>query len=341
MAITIGVTTLTDGGLNLMEKLILNNHQKHFGARHWTAVTDAAVHIFEVYLPGNLDELVAKITSHPASPALLPHAETNASTATISFPANLHDGVNGAILRAAEPIGIHLVARQCSLQLLFLDLMRSLLIKTPGQSIMGPDSTIPVASLNYLLGLLLRSYEFAISFNANMPLREVMVHTGFAKTVEELVLNRQETGAILLLVESLFSLYRRGLLNGDLFSTLREDHSALTDMATRLFEVSITALRRFVELRLPNETRRRTGKAWTEVVSTVLSQWRTLVDILDDKSKKDQALAIVAERSFETQIVIALEVFAVADKASTVVLMAREFVLAATGRLARLRLATL
>ena len=334
MAMTIGNSALTEGGLDLLVQLIADNHQGHFADRHWSVITEALVRIFELYLPTNsLDEAAAKASSHPASPALLPYADTNASTATISFPAELQEGVNGAVLRTAEPTGIHLIARQCSLQLLFLELMRALLVKSPESSIIGPGSTLPVASLNHLMGLLLRSYEFALSFNANLLLRETMVQAGFAKTVEELVLNRQETGAVLLSIEALFLLYRQGLHTSDQLPALANDRDALLGLTARYFDVSTAALRRYVELRLPNKVRRRTGRAWSEVVSLVLSQWRMLVDILDDKSEKDKDLSLAAEKNVERQMAVALEVFAAVDRASPIVASAREFILASTGRL--------
>ena len=236
------------------------------------------------------------------------------------------------------------------MQLLLLRGLREILISgdqllTAG--VVGPKSTISFEALKRLLHLCLQAYEFALSFNSNVPLRRTMLRHQLADSLDTVVLNQQESGSLLLLCEVLHSIYLRGIkAEGEggtelLPKCLGRDRTALGELCRRYFEISQVAIQRYIELRQPNSLHRKIGRSWVEMAGKILRQWRHLDELYGRGEDLDVDLLRLGEGSVEVQLTIVAELVSIGDRAAPVVLAAKEYLLAGLGRLTRHRLDTL
>ncbi|PJF19480.1 Sec7p [Paramicrosporidium saccamoebae] len=333
MALRLDLGGVTDLGLQLIKELIIPNHEKCFTARHWSLMIETLQRVYESYSPGDLFEITAlaeeENPTDNAEQAI--QFDVSMSATSVTFPERYRP-----VRR--ELTNLQILAKQCTAQLMLLDLFKEITTKAE-DSILSPASSISFDSVNSFLGLILRLYEFALAFNGNLPLRQMMVNAGIGANLEELVLTRQETGSLSLLVGILFEFYDRGLKKGEQLTCLYESSDALRELAQRYFKISTVALQRCVEMRLPNAARKRISKSWNEVASTVLRQWSSISQSLDLRNKgSNTELYNIGERMVETQLSVALEFCLLMDRNHHAFEEAKEFVMTTNQMLLRFRL---
>jgi hypothetical protein len=333
MALRLDLGGVTDLGLRLIKELISPNHEKCFTARHWSLIMETLQRVYESYSPSDLFEITALAEEeNPADNAEKAiQFDVSMSATSITFPERYRP-------QRRESTSLQILAKQCTAQLMLLDLFKEITIKAE-ESILSPASSISFDSANSLLGLILRLYEFATSFNGNLPLRQVMINAGIGANLEELILTRQETGSLSLLLDILFEFYDRGLKKGEQLTCLYESSDALCGLAQRYFEVSTVALRRCIEMRIPNATRKRISKSWNELASAVLRQWSSISQSLELRNKGSNVeLCNIGEKMMDTQLSVALEFCLLMDRNHHAFEEAKEFVINTNQMLLRFRL---
>lgn len=330
-------------GIKLTTHLILNNHEKIFRLKEWKLVTDAVVKTFEYYTPEDLTAVAqvneeedesyqSSVSSIPTSLESIARADTNNSMASINFPANSKLGYK----RSVDNIdALSKIARKCSMQLLFLDMINDLAIRCGDEKCMfGANSFLDITNAKRWLEILLRSYEVAFSFNANIQLRETMVKAGFAENLELLVLIKQETLALIFAIEIYHKIFMASLKGIALLPALVEDEGGKKELAQRYLELSTLALQRYVEMKQPNSIFPRPGKSWKSLTANVLVQWRQTVDVLFNTSIcQNFTLQRLAFDQLKTKVALGLEIYRVADANSSVLEAARELISVTTSKL--------
>lgn len=337
----------TEEGLRLLKVFIEENHVACFTAEHWTAITDVLLRVFESLIPpkslGDYVEVVPPDHLNPSpSTTSLEQQKLSGSDLNLSiiFPSQQSNSRGAAVEdkrpTANEAHEIALLTRRCAMQHLFLLFLKALTVDSEAErSILGPHSRLGFGAFKTILLILLRAYEFAVSFNGNMPLRLTMVKHRLADSAESVVLNQQENGSLFILTGMLFELYTAALtLKGQVWPML-ETAEVQEEVALQYLKISEVALQRYVELKLPNRLYRKVGKSWTELGLRILRQWIAINRLASehDVSSLNQPLLVMAHTSIETQIAIALELCTSSERTSSVTMAAKEFVSATVCRL--------
>ncbi len=231
------------------------------------------------------DGTVAAVVSEPSSPTGPPSSGEMAGESKSE----------AAMLTFEE---MDLLARQCTMQLLFLDFIASVSVEarlcgsspedqhkgaeeesskacmarstesSMRTSIFAEGSRIGPAEVSLWLSLVEDSFRFANAFNKSVTLRQQMVGAGYAESVELLLLNRQETGALSLLVELLAALLQRPPAASPAGGWERKA------IEQRYSLVTLMVLRRYIAIKRPNAERRRPShQIWDGLVVKVLTLW--------------------------------------------------------------------
>lgn len=351
MAISIETDRYTEEGLDLLQTLILNNHIQHFTTHHWDLVTDLFLRIYKALIPEqNFEDFLEEgeqgsvLPPRPSkSTASLDQMEKSDLSMSSVFSNETAKASEGKRERVG-PAKVALLARQCSMQLLLLRRFREMIINgDTSTSIVGPNSTMTFSALKRFLHICLRAYEFALSFNSNVPLRKVMLKHQLADSLDTVVLNQQESGSLLLLCDILYSFYLKGLKSekGSLLGSLQRDKTTLLELSKRYFEISQVAIQRYIELRQPNILHRKIGRSWVEMTTRILRQWNSLGDLYGTGEDLDVDLLLLGEGHVEVQMTVVVELVSVGDRAAPVASAAKECLLASLCRLTHHRLDSL
>lgn len=343
----------TEEGLGLLRQLIEDNHVECFSTDHWMAITETLMRIFESLIPTkSLNEYVEGVPEAlKLSPSTLSLDDLKISGSDLNLSAifpqqqsNRGEATSHSQQTIVhDPHEIHLLARRCSIQLLFLNMLRAITVECePEESIIGPNSTLGFSSLKTILLMLLRAYEFAVSFNGNIGLRATIVKHRLAESIELVVLNQQESGTLSLLTGLLFDLYRAALTFEPKVIAIMELPVVQEEVALQYLKISEVALQRYVELKLPNRLRRKAGRSWADLGHRILRHWIALNKLYcEPPSTLNHDLLIMGHKSIEMQIAIALELCTCSERTSPVAMSAKEFVSATVYRLASSQLAVL
>jgi len=134
-----------------------------------------------------------------------------------------------------------------------------------------------------------RSFHAAVAFNANTPLRTLMVSHGYGKSVDALTLNMQETLSLSVLVEVLYQMV------------------PLDPIMERYHRISVLAMERLVEIKTPGAaSKRRTGSKWVELSSTILRQWTGF--LATNTEEMNNALMLAQRVSVAVDLCLVVEI---------------------------------
>lgn len=197
--------------------------------------------------------------------------------------------------------------------------------------IASEKSQISGVDLLTILQLLVQSHEMAASFNIDEKVRKALVCRGYAPTVEALLLNRQETGSLALLLDTLVSPVTR---------RRRESWTTEETQNVQKFylETSMMGGRAFVRVKRESlesdrkQGMRRVGRLWSDLIIKVISAWSTdqwemstsKIGFYGSKSRKSS----INEMSLMIQerVEIAVDVCVVCEISSPLIQVAKRYI---------------
>lgn len=245
--------------------MLVSRNQHLFSPSHWNLIIRTLRHLIQHTMPLDLADypVDTQAESAPAPPkSKLQSPRTGLSTLLPAFSAT-----------SVTPNGdLNTCRYKCALHLLILHSSKDMLLN----GILTNDHDNLTFGLDHLISVLEAAEEsaaFANQFNANLPLRTALWRAGFLDALENILLAKQETTALVLSISLLSKAYhiQRYRQDADTFST---------QIDQRMQRIALSALSHYLDLLSDQHDAlviRRSLKAWPPVIALLLSTIQSLL----------------------------------------------------------------